>query len=114
MAWPLFRVTVAELSMLPVLYPGDWLLCRRTYRIRPDDLVIAHNPENPEMLLVKRATHRCGDEAWWLESENPYAGAVDSNRFGPVPGALIVGRVVFRYWPVRNGGWHRTRPRPHL
>jgi hypothetical protein len=96
-AWPLFRVTVAELSMLPVLYPGDWLLCRRAHHIRPGDLVIAHNPENPEMLLVKRATRRYGDTAWWLGSENPYAGAVDSNHFGPVADSAIVGRVLVRY-----------------
>ena len=36
---------------------------------------------------------------WWLESDNPAAGAVDSNRFGPVPEELIVGRVLVRYWP---------------
>jgi SOS-response transcriptional repressor LexA len=101
-AWPFFRVAVAEQSMLPVLYPGDWLLCRRTRHIRPGDLVIAQNPEKPDMLLVKRATRQAGSQAWWLESENPYAGAIDSNRFGPVPGQLIAGRVLTRYWPVRR------------
>jgi SOS-response transcriptional repressor LexA len=101
-AWPLFRVTVAEHSMLPILYPGDWLLCRRTRHIRPGDLVIARNPEKTEMLVVKRAARRAGPEAWWLESENPYAGAVDSNRFGPVPDELITGRVLTRYWPARR------------
>jgi hypothetical protein len=34
---------------------------------------------------------------WWLESENPAAGAVDSNRFGPVDDAAVVGRVLVRY-----------------
>jgi hypothetical protein len=88
--------------MLPVLYPGDWLLCRRTRHIRPGDLVIAHIPGKPDMLLVKRATRRTRDGSWWLESENPSAGAVDSNRFGPVPSSAIVGRVLVRYWPVRH------------
>jgi SOS-response transcriptional repressor LexA len=83
--------------MVPVLYPGDWLLCRRMRHIQSGDLVIARNPEKPDMLLVKRATRRCGDAAWWLESENPYAGAVDSNHFGPVTDAAIVGRVLVRY-----------------
>jgi SOS-response transcriptional repressor LexA len=96
-AWPLFRVAVAELSMLPVLYPGDWLLCRRTRHIRPGDLVIARNPEKPDMLLVKRAARRVSMGEWWLESENPAAGAVDSNRFGPVADSAIVGRVLVRY-----------------
>jgi len=35
MHWPpLLRVTVAERSMEPALRPGDWLLVRRTRRIR--------------------------------------------------------------------------------
>jgi SOS-response transcriptional repressor LexA len=88
--------------MVPAFYPGDWLLCRRTRHIRPGDLVIARNPEMPDMLLVKRAARRAGGGAWWLESENPYAQAVDSSRFGPVTDALIVGRVLGRYWPPRR------------
>jgi hypothetical protein len=41
---------------------------------------------------------------WWLESDNPAAGAVDSNHFGPVPEELIVARVLFRYWRPRRVG----------
>jgi len=36
------------------------------------------------MLIVKRAARREQD-GWWLESDNPGAGAVDSRRFGAVP-----------------------------
>jgi hypothetical protein len=39
---------------------------------------------------------------WWLGSDNPQAGAVDSRSFGAVPAALIEGRVVARYWPLRR------------
>ncbi len=39
----------------------------------------------------------------WLESDNPDAGAVDSRRFGVVPGPLIEGRVLARYWQPRPG-----------
>jgi hypothetical protein len=39
---------------------------------------------------------------WWLASDNPIAGAVDSARFGPVPAELIVAVVLVRYWPVRR------------
>lgn len=41
-------------------------------------------------------------DGWWLESDNPEAGAVDSRAFGPVPAELIEGRVLVRYWPVRH------------
>jgi nickel-type superoxide dismutase maturation protease len=107
--WPLFRVEVAELSMLPALRPGDWLLALRTRRIRPGQVVLARHPVRADFLLVKRAIRRV-DGGWWLESDFPEApGAADSNRFGPVPDELIVGRVLVRYWRPR-----RTRSSPDL
>jgi nickel-type superoxide dismutase maturation protease len=93
---PLFRVAVAERSMEPAVRPGDWLLVRRTRRIRVGQVVVARHPGRPDMLIVKRAARRVGG-GWWLESDNPGAGAVDSRRFGPVPEALVEGRVLVRY-----------------
>ncbi len=103
MHWPLFRVTVAERSMEPALRPGDWLLVRRTRRIRPGQIVLARHPGRPEMFIVKRAVRRVAGDGqtsggWWLESDNQQVGAVDSRRFGLVPGSLIEGRVLGRYW----------------
>lgn len=106
--WPLLRVEVAEQSMLPALRPGDWLLARRTRRIRPGQVVLAWHPSRPGFLLVKRAARRV-EGGWWLQSDNPAAGAVDSGRFGPVPEEKIVGRVLVRYWRPR-----RTRVSPDL
>lgn len=117
MRWPLWRVGVAERSMEPAVMPGDWLLAwrgvgslrgrhddpsagaRGRVRVRPGQLVIARNPESPRMFVVKRAAWREAD-GWWLISDNPAAGGVDSFRFGPVPPELIEGRVLGRYWPV--------------
>ena len=101
MHWPIWRAKVTERSMEPALRPGDCLLIRRTRRIRPGQIVVARHPERPEMLLVKRAARRA-DGGWWLESDNPAAGAVDSRRFGAVPGPLIEGRVLARYWRARS------------
>jgi nickel-type superoxide dismutase maturation protease len=98
---PLLRITVAERSMEPLLKPGDWLLIRRTRRIRPGQIVLARHPARPTMLIVKRAARRQAG-GWWLESANPAAGAVDSARFGAVPDELIEGRVLARYWPLRR------------
>jgi hypothetical protein len=53
------------------------------------------------MLIVKRAARR-EPGGWWLASDNPSAGAVDSAVFGVVPESLIEGRVLLRYWPVRR------------
>jgi nickel-type superoxide dismutase maturation protease len=99
--WPIWRAKVTERSMEPALRPGDCLLIRRTRRIRPGQVVVARHPDRPEMLLVKRAARRA-DGGWWLESDNPGAGAVDSRRFGAVPGPLIEGRVLVRYWRARS------------
>jgi nickel-type superoxide dismutase maturation protease len=99
--WPIWRAKVTERSMEPALRPGDCLLIRRTRRIRPGQVVVARHPDRPEMLLVKRAARRA-DGGWWLESDNPEAGAVDSRRFGAVPGSLIEGRVLVRYWRARS------------
>ena len=100
--------------MEPTLRAGDWLLVLRTIRPgrvlapRPGQLVVARHPERPALLLVKRAA-RLDPGGWWLASDNPAAGAVDSARFGPVPPELIEGRVLFRY---RRGPGHcDARPR---
>src|SRR5208282_4315035 len=97
MHWPLLRVKVAERSMEPALRPGDWLLVRRTRRIRPGQIVLARHPDQPGLLIVKRAALRT-EGGWWLDSDNPGAGAVDSRRFGAVPVPLIEGHVLGRYW----------------
>ncbi len=107
MRWPLWRIAVAERSMEPALRPGDWLLTWRGLRdagpprIRTGQVVIARHPRRPGMLLVKRAGPQ-QDAHWWLESDNPGAGAVDSRQFGPVPAELIEARVLLRYWPLRR------------
>lgn len=104
-SWPIMRVAVAEHSMVPALRPGDWLLAWRTRRVRPGQVVLAWHPGRPGFLLVKRVAWQVGPGeggGWWLASDNPVAGAVDSARFGPVPAEKIVARVLFRYWPIRR------------
>ena len=103
MRWPLWRVAVAERSMEPALRPGDWLLVLRTRRVRPGSVVVARHPERLTLLIVKRAVRR-DRGGWWVASDNPGTGAADSRAFGPVPGELIQGRVLFRY--------RRARPLP--
>ena len=102
MRWPLWRLAVAERSMEPALHPGDWLVFYRTIipgrslHVRPGQVVVARHPGRPDMLIVKRAA-RLEHGGWWLESDNPIAGAVDSRSFGAVPLALIEGRMLVRY-----------------
>ena len=109
MRWPLWRAAVAERSMAPTMLPGDWLLVLRTGRVRAGHVVVARHPARPGMLFVKRVARRTPD-GWWLESDNPNAGAVDSRVFGAVPSALIEGRVLIRYWPLRRSAGYTRRP----
>jgi hypothetical protein len=102
MRWPIWRADVTERSMEPTLRPGDRLLAWRGLRagrpprIRPGQIVIAALPTAPDFLLVKRA-ERLLPGGWWLRSDNPAAGAVDSASFGLVPPGLIEARVLLRY-----------------
>jgi nickel-type superoxide dismutase maturation protease len=99
--WPLLRVAVAERSMEPTLHPGDWLLVRRTRRVRAGQLVVARHPARPTLLLVKRALRR-DPGGWVLHSDNLNGFATDSRTFGPVPPELIEGTVLFRYRRARR------------
>jgi len=109
MRWPLWSVKVAEPSMEPALHPGDWLLlCRtidpgRPLRVRAGQIVVARHPGRHDMLIVKRAARR-EPGGWWLASDNPQAGAVDSRAFGLVPPSLIEGRLLLRYRRARQPG----------
>ncbi len=73
----------------------------RPLSIKPGQVVVARHPDRAELLLVKRAVRRVPG-GWWLLSDNPDAGTVDSRRFGPVAPELIEGRVLARYWPARR------------
>lgn len=112
--------------MLPAIEPGDWLLVDPTARRWPrrGSVVVFHEPVGGE-LAVKRVAGRPGDvvpfadgflrlgpdEAWLLSDASEAVAAaagfgppIDSRRYGPVPLGLLVGRVWFRYAPLRRIG----------
>jgi hypothetical protein len=70
-------------------------------------------PGDERALIIKRAVLAELD-GWFLDSDNPRAGAVDSWRFGTVPVDLIEGRLLWRYWPprLRSPRLRSSRPRP--
>ena len=117
--------------MHPAIEPGDWLLVDPTTVRWPrrGKVVVFREPDS-EDLAIKRIAARPGDrvpyaegyliladdEAWLLSDANDAellaAGLgepVDSRRYGPVPGELLIGRAWFRYWPWRRIG---LIPRP--
>ncbi len=112
--------------MRPAIEPGDWLLVDPTTRRWPrrGSVVVVEEPDGGA-LAVKRVVAGPGDrvpfadgyliladdEAWLLsdasDAEATAAGfgpPIDSRRYGPVPLALLKGRVWFRYGPLRRMG----------
>lgn len=112
--------------MEPTLAEGDWLLVDPTTTRWPrrGSIVAFHEPDTGA-LAVKRVAARPGDrvrfgggyleladdEAWLVADASAdvaeaagYGEPADSMRFGPVPVAMLVGRVWFRYAPLARIG----------
>ena len=93
-----FPVAVAGDSMEPTLRSGEWWLARRTRRVAVGDVVVVRQPEQEDLLTVKRITRREGAR-WWVEGDNA-AHSRDSRHFGPVTDEAVLARLVIRYRPL--------------
>jgi hypothetical protein len=101
--------------MRPALAPGDrlWVDPRPGRPLALGDIVVAHDPESPGRLLVKRVAGLAGDRpgagtplpegSVYLQGDNPGASR-DSRAFGPVPLGAVVGLAWFRYAPTARRG----------
>ncbi|XP_014274432.1 mitochondrial inner membrane protease subunit 1 [Halyomorpha halys] len=102
-------------SMEPTLHHNDIVIsdhCFRKFRgIRYGDVVVAKSVSDPKLLVCKRVMAQEGDVVLyynryvlvptghvWLLGDNR-DNSSDSRDYGPVPVALIRGRVVCRIWP---------------
>ncbi len=118
--------------MLPAIRPGDWLVVnpRVSSWPAPGAVVVFREPMT-NTLAIKRVAAGPGarvrfadgyltlaaDEAWLTaDASEAEAGAagfgppIDSTRFGPVSVDRLVGRVLFRYGPLRRFGRVGSRP----
>lgn len=85
------------------------------HRFTRGDVVVLASPESPGEFLIKRlvalegdfVTDRSGHHVMvpagkcWVEGDNPVFSD-DSDKFGPVPLALIDSRVVAVFWPLNQ------------
>ncbi len=97
---PISRVRIVGPSMEPALRNGDWWLVSRRGEPKVGDVVLMTHPRRPALLVVKRLSRR-EDAGWWVLGDNADASE-DSRDFGVVPDANVVGRVTFRYFPLRR------------
>lgn len=107
---PLQRVTVEGWSMLPTLEPGDRLLVGPVRRLQPGQLIAIGDPRRPDRLMVKRV-HLVTDGWVEVRGDNPTA-STDSRQLGPVPAALVRGRILYRYAPAGRVGPVERSPDP--
>ncbi|OQR97065.1 mitochondrial inner membrane protease subunit 1 [Achlya hypogyna] len=119
-------------SMLPTLNEhGDIVLLDkitpRFRRLRNGEVVIAKSPSNHRQTVCKRIVASEGETVGlkhrynanrvemktvpkghvWLEGDNKH-DSHDSRYYGPVPYALIQGRVALRIWPLTQLGFLAT------
>jgi inner membrane protease subunit 1 len=115
-------------SMMPTLsMAGDTLLIDRTSNLpdwlknlaglntepRVGDIVVAKSPTDSTQTVCKRVIALSGQKSpsgktvppgrVWLEGDNKL-NSTDSRDYGPVPLALIEGKVVCRIWPPSKAG----------
>lgn len=119
--------------MLPAIEPGDWLVVDpRVHAWPPVGTVVVFREPMTDALALKRVAAGPGekirfaegyltladDEAWLLSDASEaltvasgFGPPIDSRRFGPVSLDRLVGRVLFRYAPLRRFGRIAGAPR---
>jgi signal peptidase I len=90
-------------------------VCKRILGL-PGDMVVDPPSSEVRRNRNKRRVFEHGllvipDGHIWIEGDNPRNSA-DSRNYGPVPAAMIVGRVVCRVWPLRGSAMLQRGARP--
>jgi nickel-type superoxide dismutase maturation protease len=105
--WKPSRVRIEGASMLPSLFPDDWVLVASRASYRRGDVVVVEHPGRPGYEMVKRIVGQPGDavgdrvlgrDEWWIEGDRPDA-STDSRHFGAVSTPELKAKVVLIYWP---------------
>tara|TARA_B100000029_G_scaffold512416_1_gene609032 strand:+ start:24465 stop:24755 length:291 start_codon:yes stop_codon:yes gene_type:complete len=96
--------------MFPVLCPADFIVvdnCFYKNRLPTvGEVVLALDPRNPDVVIVKRVSAVHLDGTLELLGDN-MDESTDSRLFGPIAQTLILGRVRICYWPLSRFGYVR-------
>ncbi|KAJ0266400.1 hypothetical protein HA466_0004160 [Hirschfeldia incana] len=111
-------------SMIPTLHPsGNVVVAERISKPSRGDVVVFQSPQDPNKLPIKRVIGLEGDSvSFVLDNNNESITTIvvpkghvwvegdytqnskDSRIFGPLPYALIQGRLFWRVWPFEDFG----------
>jgi signal peptidase I len=89
--------------MQPTLLPGDRVLAFRWGAPRANDVVVFRAPDARATFTIKRVQALTADGDVVVRGDNVNVSR-DSRHFGPVPRALVIGRVLYRYLPGARRG----------
>ncbi|KAI9705323.1 MAG: hypothetical protein M1820_005153 [Bogoriella megaspora] len=94
-----------------------------TRNISRGEIVALWAPHNPEKVTIKRVIATEADTVYpkagpfekqmvpkghiWVEGDN-WRSSKDSNEYGPVSKALVIGKAVGVLWPLNRAGWLST------
>nr|CAB3256091.1 mitochondrial inner membrane protease subunit 1-like [Phallusia mammillata] len=125
-------------SMEPTVHENEIGLCEKVtsyQNFQRGDIVIALQPDEPTTQICKRIMGLEGEQInnsknpinntsggkyfggivprghVWLEGDNK-SSSRDSRHFGPVPLALVHGRVFAKIYPFPEMTWFRRSPKP--
>ncbi len=85
-------------SMQPQLRAGDLIFLLKTQKLKVGQIAIAKRPDRPNLLVIKRVK-AITKKGYWLEGDNQ-SESDDSRIFGEVDKDLILGKYIFKYWPL--------------
>lgn len=90
---------------MPVLAPGDRLLVRRISQPSKKlvgRIVVAIDPRDRSTLVIKRLVS-FDDDSFELLGDNAEV-STDSRTIGRFPNSMLLGKVVYRYFPMSSAG----------
>lgn len=122
---------ITGMSMTPTFNPGTETLIndialvkkyglKNKNNLSRGDIILFRSPIDPEKILTKRIIGLQGDSInclakypksrttiprnhLWVEGDNEFH-SIDSNDFGPISQALVVGKVISIIWPLSRLG----------
>ncbi|MBI3485442.1 nickel-type superoxide dismutase maturation protease [Candidatus Daviesbacteria bacterium] len=93
---PILKFKVLEESMIPLFYPGDFVLVEKiNYLVgnpKIGDLVVLRSPKDGKLLIKK--IQKVHDREFFVVGENQKK-SIDSRSFGLVDKKDIIGRVFY-------------------